>query len=100
MGSKWQRVLLVIDAVLLSCLVVTTGASIWLGEQTVHLARNAVPATSSFESMIASIPHQPIAEVKVKAQDERHYKAGSSNRPHRKAQASCSCTVWATTAQA
>lgn len=69
MGSKWQRVLLVIDAVLLSCLVVTTGASIWLGEQTVHLARHAVPATSTFESMIASIPHQPIAEVKVKAQD-------------------------------
>ncbi|HEX6495700.1 MAG TPA: alpha/beta fold hydrolase [Acidobacteriaceae bacterium] len=69
MGSKWQRVLLVIAAVLLSYLVVTTGASIWLGEQTVHLARNPVPATSAFESMIASIPHQLLADVSVKAHD-------------------------------
>jgi fermentation-respiration switch protein FrsA (DUF1100 family) len=69
MGSKWRLVLLVIAAVLLSCLVLTTGAAIWLGEQTVHLHRKPVPNTDGFQSMIASIPHQPIADVSVKSFD-------------------------------
>jgi fermentation-respiration switch protein FrsA (DUF1100 family) len=69
MGSKSRRVSLVIAAFLLLYVVITAGAAIWLGEQTVHLAREPVPATDAFQSMIASIPHQPIADVSVRAQD-------------------------------
>lgn len=64
-----RRVFLATAAVLLSCVVITMSAAIWLGEQTVHLARKPVPPPVAFQSMIADIPHQPIADVSVRAQD-------------------------------